>query len=139
MTTAKLKLKTVQKTAYRLVLLPMGMTGLLSLLLGLAKGFLASSSAFWGGTIWTLPSFMLAYFLFKNTSPRAARRILITLYITEIIKLGLVIILFIITARFTSLSIGYILLGYITAMISFWFAPLLVFKKDAKYERNHIT
>ncbi len=81
-----------------------------------------------GGFIWILPNLYLAWRVFANVSPRAAKRVIRTFFWSEFVKLGLIVGLFLLLTRWFSIPIGPLLIGYFAAQVTFWFAPLLVFK-----------
>ena len=96
-----------------------------------AIGWLFSSvSAFestvLGGLAVVLPSSLFAKQLFKTTSARAARKIVVAFYVGETVKIFLSASLAVIFICFVPLKMVPFWSGFIAALMGFWIAPAFI-------------
>jgi F0F1-type ATP synthase assembly protein I len=117
---AKLLLPALRGRVVSVVLWPLVMVLGVSILLWLTVSQTAALSTAYGGLIWCAPTAIMAYYLFANVSARAGGRLLATFFIVETGKLLLVAVLIIILLKFFTISLGFLLLGYILAQAAFW-------------------
>lgn len=118
---SKLFLQSLRAQAYRSVLIPAAVTLLISCILMLIITVKIGFSVLLGAGIWLLSQWLFANRLFANVSPRAAARIVRTLYLMEVIKLLLIVLLFLVTIKFLPVHAGFVLLGLVITQVIFWF------------------
>lgn len=116
----KLVLPQLRKKAYLSIILSTILVFLISVVILIFRDKQASFSLILGAAVWAVSSFLMALALFANVSPRAAGKIVIRLYITEILKLLLTIILSLLLIKMLQLKIGYFFAGYLLVQIAFW-------------------
>lgn len=117
---AKLVLKPMRHAVYRAVAIPLGVVMLGGLAL-LPFNLKVALSVWLGGFIWFLPN---GYFAFKcfHTIETNAKRFIVVFYRTELLKLILVAVLFIIVVKLLSVSLAGLIAGYLCAQMIFWIA-----------------
>lgn len=95
-------------------------------LLSLFASIAASRSAFLGGLAIVIPSGFFAFWLFRVTSARAARKIVKAFYVGEIAKILLSAILAAIFVNSLHVELVPFGIGFVAALVGFWIAPALV-------------
>lgn len=78
-----------------------------------------------GGLICIVPTAYFAHKLFSKTGAQAAREIVTSFYMGEVIKVIITIILFALTFKFFNVNKLAIFIGYIVAQFTFWFTALI--------------
>lgn len=96
-----------------------------------AIGWLFSSVAAFestvlGGLAVVLPSSLFAKQLFKTTSARAARKIVVTFYVGETVKIFLSAGLAVAFMCFIPLKLIPFWSGFMAALMGFWIAPIFI-------------
>jgi ATP synthase protein I len=108
---------------------------LLASLLYLLDSVTASRSALLGGLAIVLPSLGFAFWLFRVTSARAARKILRVFYVGEIAKIFLSAMLAAIFVCLLAVDLLPFWIGFIAALVGFWLAPAIVSMDVSKGKR----
>lgn len=106
---------------YAQVLVILLITGLLFLL---SKSH-AALSFLYGGFICIMPNAYFAHKLFKRTGAQAAREIVTSFYVAEVVKFIITIILFAVAFKFLDVNKLALFIGYLVAQFSFWFTALI--------------
>jgi len=114
--------------AFQLVCLPAGLAFIVAFFLYIFEDRISAYSVLLGGAAWSLPGFYFVWNLFSKTG--TAKIILYRFYRAEIGKLLFSAVLFILIAKFLTVNIGAVLLGFGVAQLSFWLAPVLIFNKN---------
>jgi ATP synthase protein I len=97
---------------------------ILSVLLFFLESKIVAYSFLWGGAICIIPNIYFAHKLFAKTGATAAREIIASFYISEVVKFIITIALFFIAFKYLKTNKLAIFIGYIVAQISFWFTAL---------------
>ena len=119
--------------AYRLV----GLQALVVVVIALGWSIDSLSnigSVLLGGAASVLPSLYFAQRLFATTSASAAKKILRTFYVGEMIKLALSSLLVLLILLFIPVAILPFVTGFVGAQLGFWLAPLLANKMNTLKE-----
>lgn len=124
-----LKLKPLTKKALLLAIFPALASASVAILIFFLKGFVCGYSVLLGVLIWLLPTVLLAILLFRNVSPRAATKIVATLYIAEMVKLATTVFLFILVIHYAHLSLACFWLGYLLSAAFFCITPIFLMMK----------
>lgn len=85
---------------------------------------LIAFSFFWGGLICILPNLYFAHKLFSKTGAQAARQIIASFYISEVVKFIITVLLFIVAFKYLHINKLALFIGYIVAQFAFWFTAL---------------
>jgi len=120
---ARLILPAIRKQAYLSVCLPLGGVVIVSLA-ALIFSAILSYSILLGGIIWFLPHGYAAIKLFHHIETKP-KRFMMVLYKSEIIKLILVALLFILVVKWIPASFVGLIAGYLCAQVIFWLYYLL--------------
>lgn len=87
-------------------------------------GKYAAGSYFLGGLICVLPNIYLYRRVFAQSGARAAREILKSLYIGELVKIFLTGLFFFGALQIKWLAALWLFVGYIISQLGFWFSPI---------------
>ncbi len=128
----KISEKTNIHLAYRIMVI--------QVLVILVVGFLALSfqdmqeaySVLLGGGACVLPNLYFARRFLYPSMTRSPRRILAAFFQGELVKFGLTILLFWLMMRYLSISFLSLFIGYFSAQVGFWVAPLLLSRSQIK-------
>ncbi len=71
-----------------------------------------------------MPNIYFAYKLFAQTGAQAAKQIVASFYLSEVVKFIITVILFFIAFKYFHTNKLAIFIGYIIAQITFWFTAL---------------
>jgi ATP synthase protein I len=82
-------------------------------------------SIFLGGLVSVIPNIYFAKRLFQNTYARSAKKIVVTFYINEVIKLFLISLLFIAVIKLHFAEKFPLVVGFVLAQICVLFLPLI--------------
>jgi ATP synthase protein I len=118
--------------AFKLVGLQALGTLLIAVIMLISKDRYAAGASILGGAANVVPSLLFTWCLFTTTSPRAIKRMAITFYIGEYVKLlasALLVAALIIKLPNAMLPI---LLGFIGAQMGFWLAPIFIGMNEQK-------
>ena len=115
--------------AYRLVLWQALSVLALSLIFLVIWGTNASLSALVGGGICVLPNFVFATLAFRRAGASVAQEVYKDFFRGEALKLVLVIVLFSVVFKTMQVDFLSLFLGFVTAMIVHWLAPLFFQKQ----------
>ncbi|WP_067665172.1 ATP synthase subunit I [Ferrimonas marina] len=122
-----------RNAAYRLVLLQLAITLLMS---GLGYVIWEKEIAMLvakGGAIAVLPGFIFAFLAFSQVGGKAAKEVLGAFFFGESIKLMLTMVLFTYVFAVTELSSpAALFFGYVTALMAHWAAPLFFSTKTMR-------
>jgi ATP synthase protein I len=128
--------QSVRSIAYRMV----AVQALFVLILAVAWSFFSGVKTLYsvllGGLAVVLPGFWFARRLFKTTRPQALRRIVLTFLLGECVKLVMSAVLLVCVIRFLPVILLPSILGFVIALLGFWFAPLFV-KMDVISESRY--
>lgn len=89
-------------------------------------GTVQAGSVLLGGIVCILPTLVFARWWFAAYHADQLRRLVKVFYLGEILKLALIGLLFVIALWIFPLHIGWFLVGYMSAQLAFWLAPLLL-------------
>lgn len=121
---AKSVLKTIRSLAFSYVYIQIIVILLISVSLYFLSNNIVAFSFFWGGAICIVPNIYFAYKLFAQTGATAARQIVASFYLSEVVKFIITIALFFIAFKYFHTNKLAIFVGYIVAQITFWFTAL---------------
>lgn len=116
--------KTPQRAAYYVVFWQAVIVLLVAFISLLIANRVAAYSALLGGAASVLPSFLFAQQLFKTTAARNAQRIVVVLFVGELLKLILSGVLLVIMIMWLPVSVLPLVIGFVSAHLGFWIAPL---------------
>ena len=92
----------------------------------LAKDFNAAYSSLLGGLICIIPNMIFALYATRFGGARAAKQIARSFYLGETLKFVLTVVLFTVTFKFLTISVGPLFICYVLTLMVFWFSPLLL-------------
>lgn len=115
----------VPKGANRLLLLQGFIAILTAVIFSVCFGLHAGYSALIGGLVCVLANWIFVKKCFANKKVMDAKRILLSVYLGEIIKVLVSIVLFVLVFKFISIVVLPFFIGYILVQFMFWFSPLL--------------
>lgn len=118
-------LPSIRNQAYRWIIISAAVACIISMPIFIFVGVDAGYSALLGGGTWVMPNFYMANRFFANVSAHAATQIIKRFYLSEVIKLFLIGILFIVIVKLVPLRLGYFFIGYLVAQITFWLTTLI--------------
>lgn len=128
----KKNLKTNIHLAYRIIVIQVLAVLAVGFFVFSIQGIQNAYSILLGGAACILPNLYFAHrFLYPNVA-RSYKRILISFFQGEIIKFGLTILLFWLMMRYLSVSFLSLFIGYFSAQVGFWIAPLLLSRRQIK-------
>lgn len=113
--------KLLQHKALQLVFWQFIVTMVLSLIILFLASFSKALSAFLGGSAYLIPQFLFAWIVFHFAQLRSAGKFMAYFLIGEFLKLIIGAVLFILLIKNFSVNLMFTLLGYMTAIVSFWF------------------
>lgn len=125
---AKVVINSIKNKAYKIIYIQFLIVVIASLVMLAFENFLSAFACFLGGVVYLVPCFCYARQLFSNLSAHAVKRIIITFYVGEIVKLVVSIGLFIGLYHLFNLPIWPYFLGYLMAALAFCIAPIFVFR-----------
>jgi ATP synthase protein I len=126
----------VQSEAYLLVLLQIACVALLSIIGLLVNGILSGYSMLAGGMAYCLPSLAFVWLVFRFTGAQQMVAFLSAFFVGEMLKLIISAILFLLIVKYLPHSLLSVLVGYIGAIVSFWFVCLWHVTKEAKAKQQ---
>lgn len=121
----KLNIAGVKRLLAVQLMLPLLIAGFLFAIYGKDQAL----SALLGGFVGFAPSLLFAINLFKKQGARAARQIVRSFYIGEFLKIISSMVLFTLVFMLYKVSPLAFFLTYITVVMTYWLAPLLIDKK----------
>ncbi len=110
--------------AYRLV----GLQALVVVVIAagwLLGGLKESLSTLLGGVACVVPRLYFARRLFSRTSARDAKKIIMSFYIGEVVKLALSAVMVLLIIKFITVAIVPFITGFVGAQFGFWLAPMV--------------
>lgn len=116
--------------AYRIVFVQLLCVLALSLFAILITDTQNSLSLLCGGMAYALPTFLFVWLVFRFTGAQQMTQFVVAFFLGEMFKLVLSAILFIIIVKYLPVSLLSVLIGFIGAIISFWFACIWLFSKQ---------
>ena len=121
--------KSLQSEALKLVLRQLMVTVALSLIILAINGLIKGISCFLGGCAYILPQFLFAWRVFSYAELRSLGQFMTAFMIGEFTKLVLSAVLFILMANYLPVNTPFMMIGFIVAIISFWFVCGIHFGK----------
>ncbi len=121
---ARSVLKAVRSLAFSYVYVQTIVILLLSVSLYFLGNKIIAFSFLWGGAICIVPNVYFAHKMFAQTGAKAAKQIVASFYLCEVVKFIITIILFIVAFKYFHTNKLAIFIGYIIAQITFWFTAL---------------
>jgi ATP synthase protein I len=118
-------LRATRKIVYRWITLQILAVIVISLLFFLWQGIAFASSVLVGGVSCIVPNGLFALCWFAWFRVSAVRRLVVVFYFGELLKLFLMGVLFVLAQKLLSMDVLGALIGFITAQVAFWIAPLL--------------
>lgn len=125
---SKLALHSLRNAAYRLVAIPASVIIITSVITLIFTNTKFAYSIGLGGCVWILPNFYFAFKLFHRIETQA-KNFLSVFYRTELFKLALSFLLFIVIVKWLPITLSAILIGYLIALITFWVTAVFTFDK----------
>ncbi len=113
--------KSLQREALKLVSWQFFVIMVLSVIILTWQGINKGISTFLGGASYVIPQFFFAWRVFSFAQPRLADQFMLVFFIGEFAKLIVSAILFILFIKYLGSEVSYMMAGYITVIVSFWF------------------
>lgn len=117
-----------RRRAYQLIIMQMFVVLLVTVGFLSGQGMLAGKSALLGGLAWVIPSLVFARWLFAKISPQMSKQIIVNFMLAELAKLFLAGVLFVLIAKFASVVLLPLVVGFAAALVAVWLAPLVLMK-----------
>jgi ATP synthase protein I len=117
-------LKVIRNVAFSYIYIQTLVILILSVSLYFLGNKIVAFSFLWGGAICIIPNIYFAHKLFAQTGAAAARNIVASFYVSEVIKFIITIILFFIAFKYLNTNKLALFIGYIVAQVTFWFTAL---------------
>lgn len=92
----------------------------LAIIVWLVQGIEQAFSSLLGGLCYWLPAALLVPCLFSRVGASAAKRFLVIFLIGEMSKLFLSALLFVLLVKYLPVSVLFMLVGFVGAIIAFW-------------------
>jgi F0F1-type ATP synthase assembly protein I len=119
-------LQKVRNKAYTAIVLQTVVVLIIALSYLLFRGEKYFLSTLYGGFSWIIPCFYFTYKLFIMRSNNTALHIVKNLYFGELLKLVFSAVLLSLALKFLPIEILPFFSGYIGAVLSFWFLPIML-------------
>lgn len=103
-----------------------GLVVFLSAITGAIFGKWAAYSAFLGGIVCILPSYLFALIAFRYRGAHAAKDIVKSFYWGEAVKIMVTVFLFTLVFSTMKVAVGFFLLAFILVQFTFWIGPLVL-------------
>lgn len=103
-----------------------GLVIFLTLSISAVFGMWAAYSAFLGGIVCLVPSYLFALIAFRYSGAHAARDIVKSFYWGEAVKLFVTVFLFALVFSTMNVAAGYFLGTFILMQFTFWIGPLVL-------------
>ena len=117
-------LRATRTTVYRWIAVQSLAVIVISLLFFIWQGIAFANSVLLGGAFCILPNSLFALGWFARFRVSAVRRLVMVFYFGELLKLFLMGVLFVLAQKLLSMDVLGALIGFITAQVAFWIAPL---------------
>lgn len=127
----------IQSQAFRLVLWQNGAVLILAVCTGLLLGFKSGFSIFCGGLAYGIPNLIFVWRVFRYSSAQDMNKFMVAFYFGEALKLIFSAILFVLVVKTLPVSLLSVLVGFITAIVSFWIVCLWQFSKQPRAGQNN--
>jgi len=112
--------KMLQREALQLVFWQLIITLVLSVLIMLIAGLNKGLSTLLGGSVYLLPHLIFAWGIFAYSGSFSPDRFMLGFLLSELIKLLLSAVLFLLIVKYLPLKLLFVMLGYAIAIFSFW-------------------
>lgn len=113
--------KSLQSEALKLVIWQWIIIVVVSLvtvvLIGLQKGL----AVFLGGSAYGVPQLLFTWWVFSFARVALIEKFMIYFFLSEFLKIIISAILFILAVKYLSVDLIFTMVGYITALVAFWF------------------
>lgn len=122
--------KLIQHEAYQIVFFQLVGVIVLACIVFAAYGTLSGFSVLMGGLAYVTPNFIFVWRVFQYAGAQQMTAFVAAFFIGEMLKLFFSAILFVIIVKTLPVSLLFELLGYIGAIVSFWFACVRYCKNE---------
>lgn len=113
--------KSLQREALQLVFWQFIVTIVLSSIVLLIAGLMKGISTLLGGCAFIIPQFFFAWRVFSFAQPRLSSQFMVAFFLGEFAKLIISAVLFIIFVKYLPLHLIFTMVGFVAAIVSFWF------------------
>lgn len=120
----------IKLAAYKLVFWQLAAVTGLALILFLLQGMKSGVSTLLGGLSYGLPNLFFVWRVFVYMGARAAKKFLIAFLAGEFAKLTLSAVLFVLMAKFLPVSVIFMMIGFVGAIVAFWIASFYFLSHD---------
>lgn len=131
MTTKTLK-SLVQNQAYQVVFKQLLVIIVIAAIAALTRGVNSGFSVLIGGLIYCLPNLLFVWRVFRYAGAQQMNQFVAAFFAGEMIKLFLSAFLFVIVVKTLPVSLLSTLVGFIGAIVAFWFVCMWQFTKSTK-------
>lgn len=111
----------IQREALQLVFWQLIVTMALALIVLLIEGLSKGMSTFLGGGAYILPQFLFTWRVFSYANALKAQQFVVAFFFGEFLKLLLSAIFFVLIVKFLPVMPAFVMIGYVFAIVSFWF------------------
>ena len=122
--------------AYRIVFVQMLCVIVLGLLALALYGQKSGLSVLSGGMAYVLANLLFVWRVFRYSGAQQMTQFVVAFFLGEMIKLVLSAILFIVIVKYWPVSLLSVLVGFIGAIMSFWFACIWLFTNQATKKQS---
>lgn len=111
----------VQHEAYRLVFMQLGGVLLLTVMVSFASNAINGAAVLAGGFAYGLPNLVFVWRVFRYAGAKQMHLFVAAFFVGEMAKLIISAILFLLIVKYLAVSLLSALIGFIGAIVSFWF------------------
>lgn len=122
--------KIIQNQAYKIVFYQLLGVALLTLMILPIRGPIDSFSVFMGGMAYGLPNLFFVWRVFRFAGAQEIGPFMLAFFWGETLKLILSGILFLVIVKTLPVSLLFVLVGFVSAIVSFWIACMWLFSKQ---------
>lgn len=122
--------KLVQHEAYLIVFGQLSGVIVLTFLIALIYGFALSFSVFLGGMAYGLSNLVFVWGVFRFAGAHQMLQFVTAFFFGEMLKLILAAILFLVIVKYLPVSLLFVLIGFVGAIVSFWVVCMWHFSRQ---------
>lgn len=122
----------VQNQAYQIVFKQLAVVGVMALIAIPLAGLHSGLSVLLGGLCYCIPNLLFVWRVFRYAGAQQMNQFVAAFFAGEMIKLFLSAILFIIVVKTLAVSLLSVLVGFIGAIVAFWFVCMWQFSRTTK-------
>jgi ATP synthase protein I len=120
----------VQQEAYLIVLWQLACVIILSVIAWLAADKIHSLAVLAGGIAYCLPNLVFVWWAFRYAGAQQMGKFICAFYLGELIKLILSAVLILMIVKYLPVSLLFVLIGLIGAIVSFWIVCMWHFSRQ---------